>query len=405
MLFFLCLIASSSSFAQETSTKQDGGDGAYTTSLGYNEEIGNFSIELLYYTGILQTDNVIISPFNAWLALAALADGALSSTRAELNGALRISNNRSQTRSVYQGLVQVLNLNTSTVQLARFNTILIAKSIHLETDFPAFSRLYGAFTIPVDFTNTMEAASRANKAVTVATNGLVTKIADESDFSEPQMLIITAVYFKGQWTAGFDASLTSKQPFFDSNGVQTGEVNMMFNRFTYPLVDMDNLKASVIELPYDSEGRLSMLIVLPQKGVSLQEIFLNFRKVALDAVYSELRLDQQEHGKDIIECLIPRFRVDTNVELKETLKKLGIHRLFNDTTANLGRLARGNVHVSKVIHKTVIEVTEGTPAAVTAPETKIIARFEANRPFIYFVLAKETNTLLLGGLYRKPYLY
>ncbi|KAI8423559.1 hypothetical protein MSG28_012651 [Choristoneura fumiferana] len=406
MLFFLCLIAlQSSCLAQQTSTKQDGDGGAYTTFPRAKEAFGNFSIELLYHTSIFQTDNFILTPFNAWSALAAVADGALASTRTELCRALRISINRTLTRSTCQGMTRDLNLNTTTVQLARFNAILIDKSRNLEVDFRAFSRLYDTFTIPVDLKNARVTASRANKAVAVATKGLVTEIVDENDFSEPQMLIISAAYFKGQWTAGFNASSTSKQPFFDSTGVQIGEVNMMYNRFTYPLVDIDDLKASIIELPFDSEGRLSLLIILPNEGVSLKEMLMNFQKVPLDVVYAGLRLDQEEHGEDIIECLVPRFRVDSNLELKETLKRLGIFRMFNDTAAALGHIARSNVYVTKIIHKTVIEVTEGTAEVVTAPESKVIARFEANRPFMYLVLAKTTNTVLLEGVYQQPQLY
>lgn len=64
----------------------------------------------------------------------------------------------------------------------------------------------------------------------------------------------------------FERSDTKEEPFYDENGNNLGNVNMMYQKGTFGYTGIPALSAHVIELPYGNEDRLSMYILLPLKG-------------------------------------------------------------------------------------------------------------------------------------------
>ncbi|XP_049881050.1 serine protease inhibitor 77Ba-like [Pectinophora gossypiella] len=382
---------------------------------GLTERIGNFSIELLFHTSKQQNKgvNLILSPITVWTVLAVISEGASGNTVAQINNALRISSkHRTAVRTGFQTIYEYLQVNTTTVELAKVNAIFMDQRKLLQTDFQSLAEsVYKTKVVPLDFTDGVKTADTINQAVSKVTHGRIPKLVDSNYFGDTAMILTSALYFKGQWKVPFNASSTVKMPFYNGTGQQVGEVNMMYNRFTYPFANIKELQARVIELPYGKEDRLSMLIMLPHPGVLLENMFLNFAKVPLDTVFKELRVSKEEYAEDEVDCFLPRFKIESNLDLTNVLRNtMGIVDLFDENAARLPFLARTPMHVSKVIHKAEIEVTEeGTTASgVTAAEfsNRIgIVSFVGNRPFCYLIIEKVTNSIVFGGLYESPSLY
>lgn len=375
----------------------------------WSEVIGNFSLELLVHSATSQSDNIIMSPFNIFSALAATAEGAVGKTRRELQAALRIGHqNRTLVRTAFQEIADQFTLNTTTINLYWFNGIFCHDTIVREKYYQNISRLYDAFSFQLDFRNSAGVARLVNSAVCAATRNRMNKLVNENDFNELEVLVASAAYFGGNWTTAFNVASTLKQPFYDINGVQIGEVNMMYNRYPYRFVDIPRLRGKVIELPYGAEKQMSMLVLLPYPGISLMTVMRQFLEVPLNHIFAKLESFEEEHGRVQVDCFIPRFSIESNLELKDILRNLGINRLF-DYRANLGRIFRTPVYVGKVIHKSLIEVSEeGINATATDSEfvdATDVLRFEANRPFLYFVIGNKMKTILYLGLYQRPYLY
>ena len=106
---------------------------------------------------------------------------------------------------------------------------------------------------------------------------------------------------------------------------------------------------------------------------------------------------------------MPKFSVEYSSLLNDSLKQMGIVDAFDEENADftaLGKSEVGNIYISRVIHKTKIDVDEkGTKAgAVTAVEmeTKSIMLEEPkevilNRPFFYMIIDTEQNLPLFMG--------
>jgi len=108
-----------------------------------------------------------------------------------------------------------------------------------------------------------------------------------------------------------------------------------------------------------------------------------------------------------VKILLPRFKMEYGIkELTASLTSLGMGVCFTDK-ADLSGI-RGNLRISSVLHKAVIEVNEkGTEAAastvVEIKETAIAEppEFIADRPFIFIIEDSETGSILFMGKYSK----
>ncbi|XP_037967237.2 leukocyte elastase inhibitor-like [Plutella xylostella] len=406
LVTLLCVCSSFGQQPVETTTPP------YSLELheGLSQSIGNFSVEILYHTAVsslMANKNLVISPLTMWIALAVTNEGADGRTSKQIKDAIRSPIKKDE----FGKIARWLKVNGSTVELQNINTIFVDVKNLMERDFRDVAlRYYETQVNALDFQDKVGTANTINKRVSDITRGRIPKLVDSADFEQAQMLLISALYFKGQWTSPFNATQTAPRPFFDSNGKTIGTVNMMYNRYTYPFANIRELEARVIELPYGKENRLSMLIMLPNPNVSLENMFLKFATVPLDKVFQELRISQSEYSDDEVDCFIPRFKIESDLVLNSALNHMGIYDMFNPAKARLPKVSRVPVYVSKVIHKAEIEVNEeGTTAsAVTAIEfaNRIgIIRFEANRPFLYMIIEKVTNSIVFGGVYRQPSLY
>ncbi|MFO1490589.1 MAG: serpin family protein [Kiritimatiellia bacterium] len=92
-----------------------------------------------------------------------------------------------------------------------------------------------------------------------------------------RMVLVNAIYFKGDWAARFDPAQTSPGPFFATDGER--EVPLMHRRGSIRHAATDTLQ--LVELPY-AGGDLSMLVLLPRDrgGLPALEAALNAENFA-----------------------------------------------------------------------------------------------------------------------------
>ena len=110
-----------------------------------------------------------------------------------------------------------------------------------------------------------------------------------------------------------------------------------------------------------------------------------------------------------VAVIIPKFKMEADLDLKPPLEKMGVKEVFKGGAADLTGLTKKSeeeLYVSDVIQKCVIKVNEeGSEAsAATAvvverfrskrPKSRV---FNANKPFLYFIVCKTTGMILFSG--------
>lgn len=361
----------------------------------------NFAFELLRKR--VEADgskNVLVSPLSVSVALAMTMNGARGSTEAGIAqtlglpaGALPADRNDS-----FKTLIDALDPEVLGVELAIANAIWAKQGIKFNQQFlDDNAKFFKAKVETADF-SAQGTVDAINDWVETSTKKRIDKLVDSID---PQtiMFLLNAVYFKGSWTSKFDKDLTSEQPFTTGDG-STINVPTMKQTGKMRYFEGDNYQG--VALPFGESKRINLYVLLPNESVSASKLLAGFGSKD----FTNLSAQSWESEGTL---LLPRFQVEYDAELKDSLADLGMADAFSSATADLSGIAKGALYISKVKHKTFAKFDEegGEAAAVTSVEIGLESvvipwTLAVNRPFLAILADDETETVLFAGLVNNP---
>lgn len=144
--------------------------------------------------------NFIVSPFSIWSLLILTAEGAEGNTYTQLQQVLRLPEDLSYLRMAYKHIQKSLNVNTSNVEVAINQALFSDLNRPVDQEYAyKLENNYQAEHLPVNFHNGVDAMNQVNDYVNKQTHGKIRQIVNKDDLSEAQMLMISALFFRGQW--------------------------------------------------------------------------------------------------------------------------------------------------------------------------------------------------------------
>ncbi|NXQ94302.1 ZPI inhibitor, partial [Sagittarius serpentarius] len=245
--------------------------------------------------------------------------------------------------------------------------------------------------VQVDFQNFTQAKLVINQNVNKRTKGKIPELFEELD-RHNKLLLVDYIVFKGKWVYPFNSKFTEIETFH-INKYRSVQVPMMFKSDKVNSTFDENLRCTVIKLPY--KGKAHMLIVIPEKEgdyISLED--------HLTTELVESWLGNMKTRK--VDISFPKFKLEQKYKMKKLLHALGIKNLFT-RTADLSHLTdQGYVAVSQVVQKAVIEVDEEGTEAAAGSGSEIIAFtappvIKVDRPFLFMIYEETFKTLLFIG--------
>lgn len=339
------------------------------------------------------SENFLISPTSIAIALTLLYNGADGITKQEIAQTLAIQGiSLDEVNQGYQDWQKLLT-NHDDIALSIANSLWIRQDFPIKQTFIDNNKKYFKAKISTLDFNHPDTNKIINNWVNNATNGKISKIID-SVKPEDVLFLINAIYFNSNWQQEFDPKLTRKQPFYISKN-KTIDYPLMSQqgKFSY----YQNKDFQFINLPYGKSGAMSMYILLPRKEVNLTTITKGLNEEIWQKWLSNLT---KKEGL----IALPKFTLEYEKTLNDTLKHLGMKTTFSD--ANFTNLSKKSIAVSEVKHKTFINVDEkGTEAAavtsigirVTSMPINSPFQMIVNRPFLYFIQDNNTATILFMG--------
>lgn len=142
----------------------------------------------------------IVSPFSIWSLLVLTAEGADGDTYNQLQQVLRLPEDITYLRMAYKHIQKSLNVNTSTVEVTINQALFSDLNRPIDNEYSyKLDHSYGAEHMPVDFHNPVDAYYKINQYVNEQTHGRIDRIVNMEDLREAQMLLISAMFFRGQW--------------------------------------------------------------------------------------------------------------------------------------------------------------------------------------------------------------
>lgn len=343
-------------------------------------------------------DNFFLSPLSASMALGMTMNGARGETFEGMRSTLGFgAMEPAEINASYRSLIDLLLGLDGSVDMRLANSIWVDQDFPLHDAFVKSSQeSFGARVSALDFSSPATLGT-INGWVDESTNGKITKIMDSLD-PGVVMYLINAVYFKGTWTQQFDARRTQDAPFRRADG--TDQRVRMMHLPAAKIRSLTSPDVQIVDLPYGREA-FSMTLVLPREGRDLEE----WAGTLTDAQWQSWMGQLQERELDVY---LPRFRLEYEQLLNETLKALGMEVAFGDGADFSGMSPRGgDLYIDKVKQKTFLEVNEkGTEAAAVTSvgmiETSLPPSFRADRPFLLAIRERLSGTLLFIGLIGAP---
>ena len=358
-----------------------------------------------YYSSIMQElltaddkENKVCSPLNIYVALAMLAEVTDGESREQILDALHADS------------VEDLRERVSTIWEANYVDVPSLKTILADSLWMRDNLEYNEETLRTladryyasAFSGPMGSA-QMNQALRdwtdENTGGLLKDYTKNLQMSpETVMALVSTIYYKAAWYDKFYEDATNKETFHGAAG--DTEVDMMHATDSMQVFFGDNYTA--ISKGLQDSG--SMYFFLPKEGTDVNDVIRNSQVLDL------IRGHYDGSGETrLVHMSVPRFKVQAQTDLIDTLKSLGISDVMDAGKANFSPLteAVGEIYLSSAEHSAMVEVEEEgvTGAAYTilmlaegaALEEPEEFDFVLDKPF-YFVVTSRDSSILFGGV-------
>jgi len=366
------------------------------------DSINSFAIKL--FKSSADKNNMAISPLSVAMVLYPLWEGAGGNTKSQMEEMLNLGGIKSEIKQYIKTLIESFSSNNASIELKLANSIWLNanKNISTSKEFLKEANIYYKNEINIAyFDNT--AVKKINDWVRSQTNGKIQEILSGFSINEI-MILINAIYFKGDWTNGFDPENTAYRKFYLLDGARK-KCPLMQNIEEYAY--FKNNQVQVVKLPYGDERRPEafMYVILPSKDSSLNVLCENLNYNNLSDWLSKL----SPHS---VHLKLPKFTVNSDVNLKNILSQW-IPDAFDVSNADFSGI-NINACIGRVLQKTFIEINEeGSEAAGSTAVTMVAkgisseipalkpASMDVNRPFIY-IIQHVSGVILFAGQITDP---
>ncbi len=352
--------------------------------------------------------NYMFSPLSVKMAFAMAANGTNGETKEQILDVLGITDLESYNQSAKE---LIDSYNQSDLLKLR-----VANSIWLNTDtVPYQFRKEFSDTLTTYYSAESDTVTDQNKAEKIngwaneKTFGKIPQVIAEN--TPLEVLLMNALYFKGTWQNEFSPYATEKEVFYSKDGKQT-ETDFMHDTSYYAYYKDNNLE--ILELPYlnhapktDEAGNY-LGVENYNYDVSMYLIGGTFSENTVNDILSGNQL-----ASTFIKLAVPKFKIETDIDLKTIMQDLGLTIAFTKGQADLTPMltcdAKGTYFLTGAFQKSFIEVDEkGTEAAVITgiyagagsvhklPEP-IEVRFD--KPFTFMIRDNTSGEILFLGEY------
>ncbi|DAA15765.1 TPA: serpin peptidase inhibitor, clade B like [Bos taurus] len=252
-----------------------------------SEAIIHLAIDLFHQIRKSEKENIFYSPFSISSALAMTYLGARGNTASQMQKVLHFSEIAANTKGGatkdpvekpgnvhhhFQKLLTELKKSTDAYELSVANRLYGEKEFRfLQEYMDNVQKYYLASVESADFISAAEESRKMiNSWVESQTNGRIKNLFPQNSLNSSVLVLVNAVYFKGQWQEEFKKENTVEEKFWLNKGTSK-PVQMMKQTNHFNFVSLEDVQAKILEIPYKG-GELSMMVLLPDEVDGLQEV-------------------------------------------------------------------------------------------------------------------------------------
>ncbi|XP_027861551.1 leukocyte elastase inhibitor-like isoform X4 [Xiphophorus couchianus] len=400
----VCRFPSNDANEEETSV---GEKETMASSIPLSKPNTTFSLALLRkLSEDKKTANIFFSPFSISSALAMVMLGARGDTATQISECLKTQNCQDDVHILFAKTRSELNKPDAKFVLSVANRLFGEKSYSFLQEFLTQTKThYDSELEAVDFkTKCEEARVKINNWVEEKTQGKIKDMVVKGMVNDmTKMVLVNAIYFKGNWNAAFQRSNT-REVQFRLNKKDTKPVQMMELKSHFNYASIDEASCEILEIPYEGKA-LSMLIFLPRQIEDNETGLKKLEDLLTYETFMEWTHPREMESGEII-VKMPRFKLEEKYDLNRVLSSMGMVDAFHETKCDFsGMSSNKGLFLSQVSHKAFVEVNEeGTEAAAATGGlvADSVSFFTADHPFLFFIRHRITKTILFAGRFCSP---
>ncbi len=340
-------------------------------------------------------DNRIYSPVSLWFALAMLAETTGGDTRQQVLDALG-AEDLEQLRDWADILWHALYQDDGVATTLLGSSIWLNENVtfHQEVLENLAEHYYAAsYQVPMGTDEADQALADWAAEQTKGLIGAEGKVLETT--ADTLTVLASTLYFQAGWSDEFNDRLTEEDTFTAADGTQT-RVDFMHRTQDGGFLRQNGYQAASL----GTKGG-TMTFVLPDEGVAPADLlkdpdFLTEVTQFEDGIYGE------------VQWSVPKFDVDSTLNLKPTLEGLGITRVFDAGTSDFTPLTDLEpvwLDQAKQIARVKVDEKGVEAAAVTLmadagagapPEDPQICVMDLDRPFLFVI--RDGDAVLFVGV-------
>ena len=240
------------------------------------------------------------------------------------------------------------------------------------------------------------------------TYGMIKKVIEEIS-PEDMAVIVNATAFEGAWLVPYEEHQVEEGETFYTEDGSEENADMLYSEEGFYIEGKIGDK-TVTGFKKSYEDGYSFVALLPEEGTAVADCVKDLDGSTFASILNNGRYEK-------VKTAIPEFTSEYTVNnLISTFEKMGIKDIFSPDMADLSDMATAaapggdaayNLYVSKILHKTFIEVNrKGTRAAAVTemvvgctsmPRPEEIHTVRLDRPFIYAIIDDMTATPIFIG--------
>ncbi|CAD0199755.1 unnamed protein product [Chrysodeixis includens] len=301
-----------------------------------------------------KNENLVISPSGIAGVLAMALLGTVGTTYSEVAETLGFSQDIIVNRKNHEqfgALLQALNTNVSSKTLYA-DAIFVDDNTQLREIYRKYlNDVYGGDVLSTDFQQAEQATLSINEWVRNHTEGKI-----ETLFAEPlppvtKVVLLSTLYFKGQWDQPFVPDATMKLPFNRTKDEVMADLMLNFGKFRYSFASRHGLH--ILAMPYnDSETTMYALMPIFPNELSILDLMesLDYKKI-----------DEIINGMSVKQCVVrfPKMDIRSTVKLQDALQTMGIRSIFTPGLANFALMVNSNMVVNKTEEEIITSIDQG----------------------------------------------
>ncbi|KAK8771422.1 leukocyte elastase inhibitor-like [Amblyomma americanum] len=238
-----------------------------------------------------------------------------------------------------------------------------------------------------------DVVKEVNEWASKKTRGRIPRFLEEIPEESTKMLVLNAMYFKGDWKTKFDPEFTDDRVFSNYDG-SISRVPIMFIINTFNFAHDDELNVDALQVPY-ADDQYSMILMLPRNRQSpLSSVVQGLSAQKVKDIVDSMEPEE-------VELSLPKMSVQRLLKLRGILEQLGLKVPFTDAADFQGISKGQDLRLNEILHKAAMDVDEVGTRAVAATEAQFVSKslvhfkqFIVDRPFLALIRHEPTGAIL-----------